>query len=471
MAQIFCKYHPDTPARWVCRHCEINFCRDCIDDKSGGNPSCPVCHRQVESLGAGNVIKPFWQRFPKFFLYPANTSPMILLLGLTAAMLFLSLIPFGIWFLVVAYFVFLKYAYVALERTAQGILQPPELSYEVLGEEMGLPFKQLLIFVIMIFFVNFMDRVGMGVLATLLVSLLLPASVMVLAVRHEFFAALNPVLLVDVVRRIGGPYFALWGALYMLLLSEEVAAALLWDILPSMLVIPLANFINLYFMLIMFHLMGYVLYQYHEELGYGIVEEYSEVDSRATTVVDAVSPGIREVEILFQEGKLDEAKTRLVELIKNEPGNMVYRERLHKLLLNTADEAGMQEYSGDYIVRLMAENRPSEAQRVFSDCYKLNKAFKFGNARQRHQMAELLMKNGQARAALSLLSNLHRDFPEYEGIPDAYLLVATILCETFNEDAKASQVLDFVEKKYPHHPKIAEIKEYRKVLGSLSRPA
>ena len=82
-------------------------------------------------------------------------------------------------------------------------------------------------------------------------------------------------------------------------------------------------------------------------------------------------------------------------------------------------------------------------------------------------MAQLLIKNGQSRAALNLLTNLHVDFPGYDGIPDAYLLVAKILCESFNEDEKARQILEFLLNKYPSHPRIPQVKEYLDIISGL----
>ena len=99
----------------------------------------------------------------------------------------------------------------------------------------------------------------------------------------------------------------------------------------------------------------------------------------------------------------------------------------------------------------------------------LDKDFKFGNGRQRYLMAQLLNKNGQSRAALNLLANLHVDFPGYDGIPDAYLLVAKILCESFNEDKKASQILEFLQDRYPTHPRISQVKDYMRIITGLSR--
>ena len=226
-------------------------------------------------------------------------------------------------------------------------------------------------------------------------------------------------------------------------------------------------FVNMFFILVMFHMMGYVLFQYHEQLGYSIDDEVAEQLDEVDTIRDHDS-GLSEVTILYHEGKIEAAQTRLAELIEETPGNMNYRERMHKLLINTKNVSALREYSGEYITRLMAEQRPSEAQRVFSDCYQLDKSFKYGTGAQRHVMADLLYKNGQSRAALSLLNNLHKDHPGYEHIPEAYLLVAKIMFESFSEEEKAKQILEFVKDRYPQYERIAEINDYLKVVTKIS---
>ncbi len=465
MARIFCKYHPDTPARWVCRQCQINFCRDCIDTQGDTLSPCPVCGEALESLGSGNVIRPFWQRIPQFFLFPGHFTPLIFMLLIVVVNILLGESLFGFLVGLLLFIIFMKYAYVVLEHTAQGYLKPQRISSEMLTQELELPFKQLFIIFLLFIFNGVLFNIGLLLLGQFITALILPASIMVLAVEHSFFRAVNPVTLLGVIKRIGAPYFIMCLFLFFLLSGEDLLTKLMIIYLPETIYQPLAYFISMYFILIMFHMMGYVLYQYHEQLGYNISREYTEKAAPQSTTES--EPGLREVQILLREGKVEEAKQRLISLVQAQPGNMACREKLHKLLLTTADVAGLRAYSGDYIVRLMLEKRPSEALRVYSDCYQLDKAFKFGSGQQRHEMAKLLYKNGQARAALSLLSNMHRDYPGYEGIPDAYLLVAKILCESFNEDGKARQVLDFVQAKYPHHPRLPEVMEYKKIVESL----
>ena len=476
MAKTFCKYHPDVPARWACRHCLINFCKNCIQAESGQVPTCPVCGNQLESLGAGNIIRPFWQRIPQFFLYPFQFPPLLFMLFLTVMSIMINkvpadIMPFGILIELAMVMLFIKYAYVVLEHTAQGYLQAQRIRSNLLTENLETPFKQL--FIVFLFFIGLselseLDNEALLYIGMFFTALVFPASVMVLAVEHRLVRAINPVTLLKVIRHIGGAYLIMCLFLLLLLTGAMQATNIMTEYLPESIYMPVGNFIIMLFTLIMFNMMGYVLYQYHEALDYNIKKEYSESGNSVSWPHETES-ALREIEILFHEGKLGDAHERLIQMIQTHPGNMEYRERLHRLLLARGDTEGLRTYSADYIGRLMLENRPSEAMRVFTDCYKLDKDFKFGNGRQRLAMAQLLNKNGQARAALNLLMNLHVDFPGYEGIPDAYLLVARILCENFNEDEKARQILEFLQTRYPAHPRMPQVKDYMTVVTGLNQ--
>lgn len=473
MATIFCKYHPDMPARWACNHCLINFCKNCIQADKGEVPVCPVCGKPAESLGAGNLIRPFWQRIHQFFLYPLQFPPMLFMLLLIVIYIVLNKLPadkmpFGILVEIAMFMLFIKYAYVVLEHTAQGYLRAQRIQSKMLTENLETPFKQIFIVFLFLIFLSelaALDNVALIYIGLFVTALVFPASVMVLAVEHRFFRAINPIRLLEVIHRLGSAYFIMCLYILLVLVGAMEVTNLMIEYLPTSIYLPVGNFIIMYFILVMFNMMGYVIYQYHEKLGYSIKQEYSETGSWP----HETEPALREVEILFHEGKLDEVRKRLISMIQEHPGNLLYRERLHRLIQKSGDMEGLRNYSADYLVRLILEDRPSEAIRVFSDCYKLDKNFKFGNGRQRFLMAQLLNKNGQSRAALNLLTDLHVDFPGYEGIPQAYLLVAKIMCESFNEDEKARQVLNFLQNKYPTHPRMPEVKEYMKIISGLRR--
>ena len=150
MAQIFCKYHTTTPARWVCRQCQIDYCNQCTPcPENKAQPNCPVCGNKLESLGAGNVIVPFWHRIPHFFIYPANLLPLLVMLSIVAIESWVSGTMIGFLVQLALAIVFIKYAYVVLEQSAQGYLKPRPFDSSQVTDELELPFKQLFVIFIM----------------------------------------------------------------------------------------------------------------------------------------------------------------------------------------------------------------------------------------------------------------------------------------------------------------------------------
>lgn len=367
--------------------------------------------------------------------------------------------------------VFVKYAYVVLEQSAQGYLKPRQFAMKQFTDELELPFKQLFVIFIM-YSANSLvyDNLGEGpFFVTLFISVLsFPASVMVLAVEHSFVSAFNPLIVLVTIRRIGFSYFLLCIFLGLLLTGAWAAMDLTSGVLPDVVTIQVVDFISMYFILIMFHMMGYVIYQYHEKLGYQIEQEFGE-DSSVTPATAQSHSTTREIDILIQEGKLDDANQRMQQQLRENPSDMGLWQKYHKFLYVTRDQANLEKYGAMYISRLLHEGKPSRAMQVFMDMRQVIEDFKPDNAAERFELAKLLASNGQARLAMSLLNNLHVDFPSYADTPRAYYLVARLLSEHFNDDVKAKSIIDFVVKKYPNYPDINTIKEYGEVINRLTQ--
>lgn len=472
MSKVNCKYHTDIPARWACRKCQINYCKACIkDDGHGRDPHCPVCRQQLESLGSANLITPFWQRLGKFFLYPLDPQATLFLVVLTVLTLMLSGGFMGFLLYLVISIVFIKYCYAVLEDTALGHLKPMPISKGLINDEMEVAFKQF-IMIAAIFAGNAAVLNHLGVfmffISISITYLALPANIMVLAMEHSLFAALNPVIVFSVIRRIGAPYFLLYFLMFML----SVASATMMDILVSIFDITIAYaltiFTSMYFTVVTFHLMGYTLYQYHDELGFTIDVEADEFDNKQKALQESVNPELREIEILIQEGNLEEATKRVEAYIHQYPADDEAINRHIKLLVLTGNIAQLDKQGQKYISTLMAQNKPSQALSVFMQIFEKNKSFRLSNAKERHEIAHLLMKGGYGKTAIAILNNLHNEFPTYEGIPAAYLLVAQILCEQLNNDAKAKTVLKFLLKNYPDSSNKQEISAYLDVVEGLN---
>lgn len=366
-------------------------------------------------------------------------------------------------------FMFLKYCHVVLEDTAHGHIKPRPITSEVLSENMEMPFKLIflvLAYILLIFAA--MDLFGMPgyYLVSIFVSLALPASIAVLSIEHSFFKAFNPILVITIIKRIGLPYFIMFALLYFQQAAQDTVLELLADMIDPPFSMILFDFIMMYFLLMMFNMLGYIIYQYHEELGFEIDVEAHEHEEKTDQL--AISPELRTVEILIQEGRTDEAARQLQALVRNEPSNYEARDRLLKLLRLTGDMPKHRQQGQGYISYLFHENKLAPAAAVYQSCYNYDKSFRPAKAIERVELAKFFQQNAKYKLSLAVLNNLHVDFPTYDGVPQAYLIVAQLLCEQFNEDARARQVLEFILNNYKNHPILEEVQDYLKIVDNIA---
>jgi len=64
-----------------------------------------------------------------------------------------------------------------------------------------------------------------------------------------------------------------------------------------------------------------------------------------------------------------------------------------------------------------------------------------------------------------LLSNLHKEYPHYPALPEAYLLLAKVLYEKLNKQQQALEVMEYLVARFQSHPRFALMDKVWKALG------
>ncbi len=478
MSQLACKYHYDLPARWSCHACQINFCTNCIQANPRENiPHCVICGAKLLMVGAENVVVPFWLRLHYYFMYPVHAVPAGLIILLTVAIAALGNTLFGIFAVATSALIFMKYAYVVLEDTSHGYLLPRAFSSEMITENLELPFKHVLN-IFLIIALNYMvydfarqqDMAFIFQISLSLTIFFLPASIMVLAVKHSFTSAFNPLLHIHIVKNIGVAYILLYIFVLMMLSSAAASIYYIQPFLPEGFKLSVYLFITMYFLLGIFNMLGYVLYQYHEKIGFGVAVDIasSQIDYNDTSTFKLREPAMVDVEILVQEGNYKKAINSLESKIKLEPSDMHARGYYQKLLHVLGETDAARKHCANFVERLLAEKKITQAMNIFSACHKEDSDVTLTKPAQRLELASLYVNNAKYRLAMHLLNNLHKDHPSYSEIPRAYLLVAKMITDQFNQDAKAINILHFVLANYPQNKGIAEVRKYLNVLEAIT---
>ena len=453
-----CRYHPAIPARWYCFKCETKMCSSCVEPGFRDIKHCPQCKAAVSSLGVAHMITPFWKRLHKFFLYPLRPSVLGYMGFMTGLFFVVALIPFFGWLLqLVVLLGFTKYAYVVLGNTALGHFDAPLADWRISSEGMDMPLKQYAIFLVTGILVYKLGFELLGIIILLVMYFALPATAMIIATENSFFKAINPLIWGGTIARIGLPYLVLCGFLILLSGSSIAITTLVHNLLPEIVLAIFFIFVSMYYILVMFNMIGYTIYQYHEELGFSVDVDYEETNEGKTKQGHHdESPVIAQLNRLIVDGKTREAIVYLGDAIASEPENVELMDRYYKLLKLESDPKLVLTAGEKYIPKMVKLGRLNIALDLYRDCISHNKRFTLRDP----EVICTLAQNAK------ILGHSKR-FPERNDIPELYLLVAKTLSEELKQDATAEKVLENLIHTYPDHPSIPEIKQFHKIVSAL----
>lgn len=417
-------------------------------------------------------IEPFWRRLRQFWLYPLKGGPLATILVMALVQTFVSYLVLVGWLLgLLALAAVYRYAFMVLRATANGRMEPPE----GLGNgDNSLGMSQVALIIIYMFMaiaggVLFL-AIGGPILAIGWVGFLAfayPGATMSLAIDMNLGHALNPLTPLAIMERLGWPYFVVALLTLMFVFSQANAEALLAPILPGPFDLIIAYALSNYVTIATFHLMGYLIYQYHDELGY-------EVDaplalSRAKS--DPDQDVIDESEALARDGKLDQAAELLAGHLRQRGGSEVLHQRYRKILTAKQDTPGLLAHGNQWVTILVAQENYRPALNVARDCIALDASFRPQHPEEIHVLADAAQKQSQSQLALQLVSGFHKNHPKHKHVPKNLLLAAQLMAERFNQEDKARTLLKQVKERYPDHDIIEDVDKYLVFLNKLSAPA
>ncbi len=415
-------------------------------------------------------ITPFWHRLPRFFQFPLQPGMMLVLVPLALASLLAPVMPVArpldlllteglIWLAA------LRHAFTVMERTSAGLLTSAEQAQALpQPERVNLPWKLLGIFIAWAILLGMLERVSTALawLGNLFFTIAFPASVMALSSTNSLFRAANPLLWLSIMGQVGKAYWALFVFLLLLSSGAGIVIPILSPLLGGWLTLPLLNLVFMYFNLVMFNMMGYVLYQYHRELGVDVAVDFAKAAARrGGTSKDAVADAIA---AKVATGDLDGALDAAYEQQRTETDNVAVQDRYQKLLLLAGKQERALDHGHRYLATLLRLGKDDLAFDLFRRLRDLDGGF----APEPHQvlpLAQTAFRCRESAVALALVRGFDRLQPRHADVPAIYLLSARLMSEQLRKDEPARALLRTLCRKYPDHPLAAEAAIYLKVLG------
>jgi tetratricopeptide (TPR) repeat protein len=477
--KIGCDYHPTRPAHWNCEKCGANLCPACVvqRDQEGYARGqklhlCPKCYLPVEWIGVGNLIDPFWKRLPKIFSYGFYPRPLILVAVIAVISSFFS--SSGIFSLVargLLGMVILKYSFESLKATAGGDLKPPRVNGKTISDDIGPVVKQGVMYLIVGGLVAYLAATTGPFIAypvLYLVGLLLPAMIIVLVTSSSLLNALNPLAVGSIAIRIGWAYLLVYVFFTILGSAPAVLGHYLIRHFPQALQLPMMTFAQGFYTVISYHLLGYVILQYHEEVGYQVDQRdfRDPAAERAETgPADPDEQVLNAVKPLIKEGKLDGALTLIVEMtsvVGIQGVNLA--ERYYSLLKMKKKIPEMLTHGDKFLELLVACDSKAKALKVYAECKQLKPDF-LPEALALFKLAGWLNETGKSKEAIATYHCLVKEYPEHQLIPKAFYRVAQIFQDRLLLPDSARKILNGVKQKYPDHEIIPHVDNYLANMG------
>lgn len=451
-----CKYHPDTSASWYCQRCDVPFCMDCMPDTSD-TPRCTLCRSYLTPLGISDSIAPFWIKLGHFFVYPLALP--LLITSIVASLLFAYFFnPEKVSLISIPFFIFwavflTKVMFSVMEYTAYGNLDAPDWK-KMMSLENGWMFLKLLAMMLIIGF-GLYKLASFSLILTIALALFFvvayPAMNMILCMDKSMWSALNPARILYVMAAIGGAYWTLFGIMVMFYLTIGFGNDYLLENLPLSIGLPLTQFFSLYVSFAMYHMFGYVIYQYHFELDFSVhrqtlhknvkshgkhTSELSHVEAKAERLST-----ITEAEIFIQEGRYKEAEALLIDALKKDEHHNDIYDLLYKLFALQGKSELMAKLCEKHLGILMAERSGNLMRMHYTNTVKHEPEFIPKDPKVIHQLIKLLNRKDDARQGLKLLNYLKKHHTDYEGLADACFVFGKYLTEKLNKRVEAAKII------------------------------
>lgn len=474
---INCTFHHSRAAHFQCHECGTAFCEECISVRKTEGFSgksldyfCPACNIPAEMMSLSNIIEPFWNKLGSFFLYPFQLTPLILIIVLAALGTFF---PSNIFVNLFVWVVMTKYAYATLIETGQGSLKAPLLTWALINEDVLQVFKQYLIFAVVGFCTMFVFQKG-GVIAgggvLMVIILAMPAILMLLVATNSVLHALNPMLFIGIMSRIGLPYFLMYLFLFFLLAGPTTLFAYLpSDVFPLQVYIFVTLFLKQFYALICYHLLGYVLLQYHKEIGYDVDYEFfmehrgGKRQRKKQTPEDELNRGVA---ILIKQGKYEQALEELHPHIKKEKPLLEISEKFFQLLKMAGKTEDASRYAVRHLDLLVGEEKKQKALTLFAEIKTDGETVQ--NPDTVFKIAAWFLERNEFRQAMSMYVYFIKQFKNHSRQPEVYFELAQILHERGNNSAKAQHVLEVLIKSYPKHDLVPRVRDYLTLIAKTT---
>ena len=437
----YCKYHPLEPSTHYCKHCDIAICDTCTDLGEHNQVNrCFHCNNEVESLGAVNYATPFWRNLELSFRYPLSSSPLatILIVSVLSTVLIYA-IGFSIFTLigqVILAGMLIKYGFSCLQHTANGDLDAPDVTEAFEG---GVALLFALMFMAFLSY-KILERVYvvLGPSATAAVGIIMlisiPAVIITYAIRDSFIEALNPLNSFQLITTIGLPY----GLLLVFIIIMIASVSFINQIIGqnfSFVSLALNSVVANYYLIVVFQIMGYMIFQYQGRLGFTARENQLEVEMAQTENKKIAA----QIDMNLKEGEFERVIDLFNLALEKYPTDREFNQNFFNFLIRTNNTETLGRYGTHYLLFILNSSQKDKIAIIYKQILQVIPNFVPDNPLLRFNLAKACLKSGDPKSTINLVNGMHKIYPDFSELVDAYELMAEALEDLPNMKTQADK--------------------------------
>lgn len=423
----YCNYHPAEPATYHCPQCQIDCCDQCVDDSDIEHGiRCLKCHGEMALLAAEHRVTPFWRRLQESFRYPLNAQSLVLIAAVSVVTTLTSMAASAqlVAFIInlAATGVMVKYSFLCLQETSAGHLEAPDLTEAYQGG-IALVFRLMVMLFLMgaaVFGVAVFVHPSLAGLLGFYFIIAFPASLIQFAISEDMIAALNPLNSFRLITAIGLPY----GLLIALILVMVGSVGVIHQLIGyefSVVALSLQAMASNYYIVVMFHIMGYMLFQYQGRLGYS-AREHGDVAGRSEEAVT-----LAHLDMLLKEGRYDALREGYNKAFERFPSSKALYARYFDFLVQAKNPTWLSEFAERYLRFLLQQGHSELLGQTYRTTRTVLPKFLPSNPDLRLALARDCHRRDDARGVIGLINGMQREYPDFPQLPTALELLADAL--------------------------------------------
>jgi hypothetical protein len=436
----YCQFHPLNPATWHCPQCMYDAC-DCCTDEGIYNDDhrCMVCNTPVRSLGSANTAIPFWRHLEESFRYPMKADAIVLIVTVALLNILASFLPVGPIIQILLYSVIFSYSFQCMRQTARGNMTIPDIN-STYGQGMPLIIRFFISITVIDLVITYSGEIlgnGIGQLISFIILLSIPAMIILYGLSESLLETLNPLSIYKLIVTIGLPYGLIPG--FILIMDSSVM--ILQELFSS---VPLFSSLlqemtSNYYIIVMFNIMGYMIFQNQEKLGFTARESHG-VSIKGRSEDERLQCHLQ---VLLKDGRFEEMIDTYEKAILKNPENKSLAEDCFKLLIAIHNNDYLHSFASFYLELLIKNKHFDQLCGVYKRITLIIPEYLPDTAEIRHTLANAMHERGDFKVAVKLLNGLHQAFPEYKETGKAYALMAECLDNIPDMQAQAEQYREF----------------------------